>query len=203
MTSPKRPASRPSRARLARAQRPVAPRKDAQGYDATCTDGAGASWRTPTRATGRLAPAVLRAQLDGLAAASEHTLTRATVTLSLPYPDHRLSLNGREHWRTIHRLRQEQHGAAALVAASVVPAQARPWFAADVPLFVTLTMARPARGKRWDCAACIEATKAALDAFNGIVYRDDAQIVGFRVEWTRDPAGAGLVRVRVTAEEAR
>lgn len=184
-----------------RGQRLTTAREAAQGTP-ICTDGADASWRTPTRATGRLAPAVLRARLDGLAATSEHTLTRATVTVVLPYPDHRLSLNGREHWRTIHRLRQEQHEAAALVAAAVVPAQARPWFGADVPLFVTLTMARPARGKRWDSAAAIEACKGFCDGLNGIVYRDDSQIVGFRVEWTHDPAGRGLVRVRVTVEEA-
>ena len=120
------------------------------------------------------------------------------ITISLPMPDRRLSLNGREHWRTVRAGQQAQHRYAEVVA----KVQASGW---PVPVYASERMSifidveRKKGGQRRDTAGLIEAVKGFCDGLNGIVYTDDAQIRSFAVRWDAKPTGNGLIHLYIRA----
>lgn len=120
------------------------------------------------------------------------------ITISLPMPDRRLSLNGREHWRTVAKLRAEQHELARFTGAAAMMKAPHPW-----PLYsidrvsVSIDVERKTRGKVWDAAGLIEATKGYLDGLNGVMYSDDTQIRIFAVRWDAKPTGNGLIHLYI------
>ena len=121
------------------------------------------------------------------------------VCVSLP--DHRLTLN---------RVGSRQSGAmrARLVAEAKreaifatfndsMPDVPRPIFPAGVALFMAFDVERRKRGQRWDTSGLIEAMKSYQDAWNGILYADDRQIVGYGITWDERPTGRGIVTVTI------
>jgi Holliday junction resolvase RusA-like endonuclease len=127
------------------------------------------------------------------------------ITISLPIPDRKLSLNGREHWRTVAKLRADQHEVAQFTGAAAMMKAPQPWpLYSTTNLSVSIDVERKtprARGqsKVWDAAAMIEATKGYLDGLNGITYTDDTQIREFRVRWDAKPTGNGLIHLYIRA----
>lgn len=125
------------------------------------------------------------------------------ITVTLPMPDRRLSLNGREHWRTVAKLRAEQHELAMYEGSAALNMQREmyPAYPAEpVSVFIDVERKTPrARGqsKVWDAAALIEATKGYLDGLNGIVYADDTQVRSFQVRWDAKPTGNGLIHLYI------
>lgn len=121
------------------------------------------------------------------------------ITISLPVPDRRLSLNGREHWRTVAKLRAEQHEIAQYTAINLAAARVMAPLYPAVRVSVSIDVERKVRGQAWDTAGIIEATKGYLDGLNGIVYTDDAQIRVFAVRWDAKPTGNGLIHLYIRA----
>lgn len=122
--------------------------------------------------------------------------TRA-LTITLPLPDHALSLNGRGHWRAQRAGQLAQHEDASLVALGLVPARSRPAFPLPARLMVDIDVERRPRGRVWDAAAVIEACKGYFDGLNGVVWGDDVQVTGFRVRFDKRPTGRGLVHLYI------
>ncbi len=120
-------------------------------------------------------------------------------TVTLPLPDHRLSLNGRIGWQEQRRRQQAQATWAWQQGLLALDGASRPAFPAGVRVMVGLAVERRKGGKVWDAAAVIEACKGYLDGLNGIAYADDRQIAGFRVGWDERPTGAGVVHLTVRA----
>lgn len=119
------------------------------------------------------------------------------IVVSLP--DHRLSLN---RVKTNHGLRtklvdEAKHEAIFATFAADLPDVERPIFPAGVPLFMAFDVERKKRGQRWDTSGLIEAMKPYQDAWSGILYADDRQIVGYAVRWDLRPTGRGTVTVTI------
>jgi hypothetical protein len=120
-----------------------------------------------------------------------------SLAITLPLPDHALSLNGRGHWRAQRAGQQAQHEAALLAGLVAVPARLRPRFPLPARLMVDIDVERRARGKVWDAAAVIEACKGYFDGLNGLAWGDDVQVSGFRVRFDKRPTGRGLVHLYI------
>lgn len=128
------------------------------------------------------------------------------ITISLPMPDRRLSLNGREHWRTVAKLRADQHELAYHACRDAMflwtMEEERGY---DYPLYrtekvsVSIDVERKMRGHVWDTAGIVEACKGYCDGFNEVIYTDDTQIRSFAVRWDAKPTGNGLIHLYVRA----
>lgn len=122
------------------------------------------------------------------------------ISLTLPMPDRRLSLNGREHWRTVRAGQQAQHqlsAYAALVVLDDMPSPKIPYPDAKVSVFIDVE--RKKGGHVWDTAGIIEACKGYCDGLEGLIYTDDKQIRGFQVRWDKEPTGNGLIHLYIRA----
>jgi len=122
------------------------------------------------------------------------------ITVTLPMPDRNLSFNRIKHWYIVAKGREEQRelalarGAMALAAAGV----RAPFYPSGL-VSVSIDVERKARGKVWDAAALVEATKGYIDGFNEVIYTDDAQIRSFAVRWDTKPTGNGLIHLYIRA----
>jgi hypothetical protein len=119
------------------------------------------------------------------------------LAITLPLPDHALSLNGRGHWRAQRAGQRAQHEVALLAGLATIPARLRPRFPLPARLMVDIDVERRARGKVWDAAAVIEACKGYFDGLNGLAWGDDVQVSGFRVRFDKRPTGRGLVHLYI------
>lgn len=126
-------------------------------------------------------------------------MTPPALTLTLPLPDHDLSLNGRVGWREQRRGQREQKELAALVALATLAGAPRPHFPAGVRLRVLIDVERRTRGNIWDTPAIIEATKGYLDGLEGYAYANDRQVRAFEVRWDAKPTGRGLIHLYISA----
>jgi len=127
-------------------------------------------------------------------------MTQGTlITVTVPMPDHRLTLN-RVRTNGAYRVRlvHEHKDTARLAALAALGSRERPYFAVGVNVVAWVAIERRKRGQRWDLGALIEALKPAIDGCTGIVYADDRQVVGVVVEWDQRPTGAGLAHLTFT-----
>lgn len=153
-------------------------------------EAAGEAWKGPSENDRRRA----------LWGAEEFAANR-TLRVVVALPDHRLTLNRATSKRSgalRSRLVDEaKHEAVFATFGADLPDLPRPLFPAGVALFVAYDVERRKRGQRWDASGMIEAMKPTLDAWNGILYADDKQIVGFAVRWDAKPTGRGVVTVTI------
>lgn len=124
----------------------------------------------------------------------------APLTITLPLPDHNLTLNrvgGRQGAAMRDRLVREHKDAARWLAYEAMRGKPFPLIGPDVPILIVVRVERRKRGQRWDAAGMIEACKAYGDGFQGEIYCDDKQIVAWAVLWDEKPTGAGVVHLEV------
>lgn len=125
------------------------------------------------------------------------------LRITVPMPDYRLTLNqarSQQSGPMRSRLMGEAHSDAVVIARGLLHAVGREGFLpfpAGMPVFVALDVERKKHGQRWDTAALIEAMKPTMDAWNGLLWADDKQIVGFAVRWDPKPTGRGVVTVTI------
>lgn len=127
----------------------------------------------------------------------------APLTITLPLPDHDLSLNGRIGWREQRQGQRDQKELAALVGLATLAGAPRPHFPAGLRLRVGIDVERRKRGLIWDTPAIIEATKGYLDGLNGVAYADDRQVRSFDVRWDAKPTGRGLIHLYISVYRDR
>lgn len=122
------------------------------------------------------------------------------ITISLPIPDRKLSLNGREHWRTVRKGQQAQHEVAGIVGKVAVMhlRLAPPAYPTEL-VSVFIDVERKKRGNVWDTPGIIEACKGYCDGLQGSVYTNDSQIRGFMLRWDAKPTGNGLIHLYIRA----
>lgn len=125
--------------------------------------------------------------------------TAAFPTVTVPMPDHRLTLN-RVRTNPAYRVRlvAEHKDAARLAGLAALGDGPRPHFPPGARLVAWVAVERRKRGQVWDVSALIEALKPTFDGLNGLLYADDRQLVGFVVEWDRTPIGTGVVHITLT-----
>lgn len=145
----------------------------------------------------------------------EFEFTPEAVTFCMPMPSHSLTKNratkaqspqAASHLRAIARSHRAAAKNAATSFVNQVPPrgefeyQCPPFFPDFVEVEVYLRVERAARGQRWDTSGVIEAMKAYLDGFEGLVYANDSSVVYWApVEWDDKPTwGAGAGRIYIT-----
>lgn len=124
------------------------------------------------------------------------TAAIAPLTVTVPMPDHRLTINRvrtNPAFRT--RLVNEHKDAARLAAYAAIGQAARPHFPVGVNVVAWVAVERHKRGQRWDLGGLVEALKPAIDGCTGTIYADDRQVVGVVVEWDTKPTGTGIVHL--------
>jgi len=122
------------------------------------------------------------------------------LSLTLPMPDRKLSLNGREHWRTVRKGQTSQHELAGLAAVAVIQERGQPfpvYPSEKVSLYIDVE--RRPRGQRWDTAGLVEAIKGYQDGMEMLIYYNDSQIRTYAVRWDAKPTGNGLIHLYIRA----
>lgn len=119
---------------------------------------------------------------------------RAPV-LALPFPDHRLSLNSRSTRKTRIMVALKAKDDAGWLAKRLYPEDRWPYYPHQRVMGIIYCERESARAQVWDVSGIIEACKPYADALNGIVYTDDAQIIGWIVQFDERPTKRGIIHL--------
>lgn len=141
-----------------------------------------------------------RTHTDTLGTEQDAQRGAETVTITIPGTlDARLSPNGRAHWRTVHRLKQERKHAAFYAALGEGTHDALSMLTA--PLTLHVLVAWESRRKMMDDDNLWAAFKACRDGIAEAIGVDDRHMVCGSITQTRDDEKRGFIRVAIEGGE--